>query len=185
MGNISPVAINEQWTPLFVHGGPIIGPLENSVSTPDIPKMVVVCPNGDTVKIPIFHSRLDPSSIVNLPGVISCIAVREDGVDFVSYTSAQFVRRSIPFLSTWQPDSKYFRSFDDRTTVGEYPTTGGFGESLDALREIVTSIRERFELRLSDDVEALLDTAVSAHGTPDDLEVWAQQLVEDVRDLTD
>ena len=196
MGHFSQVAINKQWTPSSMHGGLIIGSPEDSDSTPNIPEVMFVspCARGlDTstkwIRSIVAHRDLYDGAICgNLPGFVSCIAVCEDGVDFVSYAIDQlFVHRSNPSPSPWQPDSENFRSLDERSwiTVTAYLPTGGFGESLDALREIVTSIRERSDLRLSDDVEALLDAAVREHGTPDDVEVWAHRLVDDVRDLTD
>ena len=194
---VSRVKINKQWDPGSAHGGLIIGPPEGSDSTPDILEVVLVSPSaGETdistkwIRSVVAHKDSYGAAIsVNLPdSLVSCISVWEDGVDFVSYAiNRLFVCRSTLSPSPWQPDSEHFRSLAERawTAVTTTPETRGVGESLDALREIVASIRERSELRLSDEVEALLDAAVKGHGTPDDVEAWAHRLVEDVRDLTD
>lgn len=40
-------------------------------------------------------------------------------------------------------------------------------------------------LRLSDDVEAMIERAAQSHGTPENVQAWAHRLAEDVRNLTD
>ena len=184
----SPAVIKEQWPSALVYGELIARPSENSAPTPDISEVVIVHPIARWQHQSVKHRDSYAAAICNnLPSVASYFAVWNDDVYFFSYDSdrSQFVHGNVPSLFPWQPDSENFRSLDEHTTVTAYTTTGGFQESLNALREIVTSIRERFEMRLSDDVEALLDDAVAAHGTPDDLEAWAHRLVEDVRDLND
>jgi len=57
----------------------------------------------------------------------------------------------------------------------------GFGE----LRAIVSAISDRSVLRLSDDVEAMIERAAQSHGTPGNVQAWAHRLAEDVRNLTD
>lgn len=58
-------------------------------------------------------------------------------------------------------------------------------ESVTSLRNIVSAIARRSPFRLSDDIEAIVQQAAQAHGTPEDIDAWARRLAEDVRDLSD
>jgi hypothetical protein len=60
-----------------------------------------------------------------------------------------------------------------------------FASGLVDMQNIVAVIRDRSPLRLSDRIEALIERAVQARGTPDNVEDWARRLANDVRDLTD
>lgn len=56
---------------------------------------------------------------------------------------------------------------------------------LQDLRDIVSAFSSHSPLQLPAEVEALIERAAQAYGTPGDVEAWARRLAEDVRDLSD
>lgn len=56
---------------------------------------------------------------------------------------------------------------------------------LQDLRDVVSAISNHSPLQLAPSLEAVIERAAQAHGTPADVEAWARRLAEDVRDLTD
>jgi len=57
--------------------------------------------------------------------------------------------------------------------------------SIQDLRDVVSAFSHHVALQFSPEVEALIERATQAHGTPADIKAWARRLAEDVRDLAD
>ena len=76
--------------------------------------------------------------------------------------------------------------FDDWFISAERATSRSeLANSLENLHSVVSAISNRATLRLSDDVEQIIEGAARFQQRPEDLEAWARRLAEDVGDLTD
>lgn len=125
---------------------------------------------------------------INSPVVMSFISAELGKINYVVFGSGvpepwqhvHEVRRA-----THGPERGVSWTTDAWTMAPPRTDESRISAGLEDLRNIVSAIRRRSPLQLSADVEALIDQAGQAQGTPGDLDAWARRLAEDVRNLTD
>ena len=131
--------------------------------------------------------RLTANAVISSPNIPSCVVAGIGGVGFVGYgAEGMIVHQAQP-----HPDLGVTLDFGESaasdmwTTVRSHLSPNSFSAALDDLSEIVAEIRERAPMRLSSEVEDLIDKAAEAYGAPVDIDGWARRLVDDIHDCAD
>lgn len=131
--------------------------------------------------------RLTANTVMSSPNIPSCVVAGIGGVGFVGYgAEGMIVHQAQP-----HPDLGVTLDFGESaasdmwTTVRSHLLPTSFSAALDDLSEIVAAIRERAPMRLSSEVEDLIDKAAEAYGAPGDIDEWARRLVDDIHDCAD
>jgi hypothetical protein len=126
--------------------------------------------------------------MINSPSVTSFISAGRGKIDYTVYgfesSDPISYQTNSPRVAHDREDFETL-CFEGWATVSEDFVSAGLSTAVAALRDVVSAIRNRSPLQLSPRVEALINQAVLAHGTPDDIQAWARRLAEDVRDLSD
>ena len=127
------------------------------------------------------------NAVISSPNIPSCVVAGVGGEEFVGYgAEGMIVHQAQQHLDLAVVlDFGESAASDMWTAVHSHLLSTSFSAALGDLSEIVAAIRERAPMRLSAEVEDLIDRAAEAYGTPEDIDEWARRLVDDVRDRAD
>lgn len=127
------------------------------------------------------------NAVISSPNIRSCVVAGVGGVGFVGYGAEGMIVHQAQQHPDFAVTLDYSESAasDMWTAVLSRLSSTSFSAALGDLSEIVTAIRECAPMRLSSDVEDLIDRAAEAYGPPEDIDEWARRLVEDIRDRAD